>query len=95
MPNTSRSVSFHLERHAHLIAWWDSQENASEVVRRLIEAHLGRDQNGGLDLAELRQIIEAALDQRLVGLTLPSQPANDLQQSPQTDAISAFDHLLE
>jgi hypothetical protein len=98
MAHTSRSISFDEKRHAPLLLWWDSQENASAVLRGLIEAHLaGRPPHNGLpsgiDLAAIRQVVEAAIDQKLAGLTLNTGPASEPE--PETDALSAFDDLLE
>jgi len=98
MPHTSRSISFDEKRHAALLQWWDSQENASAVLRGLIEAHLaGHYAPNGLpssiDLAAIRQVVEAAIDQKLARLMVNTGPASEPE--PETDALSAFDNLLE
>lgn len=96
--HTSRSISFDTKRHADLIAWWDSQENASATIRGLIQAHLEAQPANGkpsnIDLADIRLIVETALEQKLAGLTLGIAPSSD-QDQPENDVLSAFDDLLE
>lgn len=52
---------------ADVIAWLEAQKNKSEAVRDALRAAITP---SALDLAAIRNILEAVLDERLAGLSL-------------------------
>ena len=89
------SLSINEDHYPHIADWLDEQANVSAAVRLLIQAQL----NGNaapasalpsVDLAGVRQVLEAVLDERLSGISLNAPNSDDGDD----DELSAFDDML-
>ena len=64
------------ERDADIIAWLNAQDSKSDAVRDALRQAIApsrpHSDMPALDLGAIRQVVEAALDERLAGLALAS-----------------------
>ena len=92
MTTMQRSVSFESDRHGHLLAWWDAQENASLAVRTIIDQHLTRQ---FLTVDMIREVVEDALDQRLAYMTYQPPSVEEALADDFADPLDDFGDLLD
>jgi len=87
------SIAVDETEHAEIAHWLEQQKNVSGAVRALIAQHLAgnaEQPTAQLDLSAIRAVMDAALDEKLRGLSIGTP-----ERAGQDDELYIFNDLLE